>query len=194
MSRYLKWLAASLLALTLIACTPQDKPVFKTTDITGADFGGPFVLTGHDGKRHQLADFKGKAVALFFGYTHCPDVCPTTMLEFGQVAKILGPDADRLQVLFVTVDPERDTPVVLAGYVPHFDKRFLGLTGTAAEVAAVAKQYKIIAQKQPAAAGGYTVDHSAGTYLFDPEGKLRLYSPYATPANDIAHDVKALLG
>lgn len=169
-------------------------PAFKGTDIGGASFGQPFTLTGHDGKRHSLDEFKGKVVALFFGYTHCPDVCPTTMLEFAQAAKQLGADGDRLQVLFVSVDPQRDTPAVLAGYIPHFDRRFLGLTGSEAEVAAVAGHFKVVAQRQPVAGGGYTVDHSAGSYLFDRDGKLRVYLPYATPASDIAHDVKALLG
>lgn len=178
----------------LAACDGAPPPAFKGTDIGGASFGQPFTLTGHDGKRHSLDEFKGKVVALFFGYTHCPDVCPTTMLEFAQAAKQLGADGDRLQVLFVSVDPQRDTPAVLAGYIPHFDRRFLGLTGSEAEVAAVAGHFKVVAQRQPAASGGYTVDHSAGSYLFDRDGKLRVYLPYATPASDIAHDVKALLG
>lgn len=178
----------------LAACDGAPPPAFTGTDIGGASFGQPFTLTGHDGKRHSLDEFKGKVVALFFGYTHCPDVCPTTMLEFAQAAKQLGADGDRLQVLFVSVDPQRDTPAVLAGYIPHFDRRFLGLTGSEAEVAVVAGHFKVVAQRQPAAGGGYTVDHSAGSYLFDRDGKLRVYLPYATPASDIAHDVKALLG
>lgn len=194
MSLLVRMLLLAVVVLGLSACQPAPKAlVFKGTDIASADFGQPFTLTGHDGKRYRLQDFKGRAVALFFGYTHCPDVCPTTMLEFAQAAKTLGADADKLQVLFVSIDPQRDTPAVLAGYLPHFDKRFLGLTGSATEVAAVARQYKIVVQKQ-GEGDGYTMDHSAGSYLFDQDGKLRVYWPYATPASDIAHDVKALLG
>lgn len=132
-------------------------------------------------------------MALFFGYTHCPDICPTTMLEYQQVMKLLGKDSDRVQVLFVSIDPQRDTPAVLAGYVPFFDKRFMGLTGSAEAVRQVAAQYKIVAQRQDRADGGYTMDHSAGSYLFDTAGKLRVYVPYGTPAADIAHDLQQLL-
>ena len=194
MPRLLLRLAAVLLAGALLACSPQPTPLaFKATDISGADFGQPFTLTGHDGKPHGLADYRGKAVALFFGYTHCPDVCPTTMLEFQQVMKTLGTQAEQVQVLFVTVDPERDTPQVLAGYVPFFDKRFIGLSGSAQQVQAVAAQYKVVAQRQPRQDGGYSVDHSAGSYLFDRDGRLRVYVPYGTPAADIAHDLQQLL-
>ena len=186
--------AAALLLFGLAACTPDPQPLsLKGTDISSADFGQPFTLTGQDGKPHALGDYQGKAVALFFGYTHCPDICPTTMLEYQQVMKLLGKDSDRVQVLFVSIDPQRDTPQVLAGYVPFFDKRFMGLTGSAEQVAKVAAQYKIVAQRQDRADGGYTMDHSAGSYLFDTAGKLRVYVPYGTPAADIAHDLQQLL-
>jgi protein SCO1/2 len=188
-----KLLAAAALALSLLACTPAETLSFKGTDISTADFGQPFTLTGQDGKPHKLADYQGKAVALFFGYTHCPDICPTTMLEYQQVMKQLGKDADRVQVLFVSIDPQRDTPPVLAGYVPFFDKRFMGLTGSPAQVQAVASQYKIVAQRQNRQDGGYTMDHSAGSYLFDTRGQLRVYVPYGTPAADIVHDLQQLL-
>lgn len=188
-----KLLAVAALALSLLACTPADTLSFKGTDISTADFGQPFTLTGQDGKPHSLADYQGKAVALFFGYTHCPDICPTTMLEYQQVMKLLGKDADRVQVLFVSIDPQRDTPLVLAGYVPFFDKRFMGLTGSPAQVQAVASQYKIVAQRQARKDGGYTMDHSAGSYLFDTRGQLRVYVPYGTPSADIAHDLQQLL-
>lgn len=188
-----KLLAVAALALSLLACTPADTLSFKGTDISTADFGQPFTLTGQDGKPHSLADYQGKAVALFFGYTHCPDICPTTMLEYQQVMKLLGKDADRVQVLFVSIDPQRDTPPVLAGYVPFFDKRFMGLTGSPAQVQAVASQYKIVAQRQARKDGGYTMDHSAGSYLFDTRGQLRVYVPYGTPSADIAHDLQQLL-
>lgn len=182
------------LALALAACTPSAPSLqLKGTDISSADFGQPFTLTGQDGKPHALGDYQGKAVALFFGYTHCPDICPTTMLEYQQVMKLLGKDSDRVQVLFVSIDPQRDTPQVLAGYVPFFDKRFMGLTGSAEAVRKVAAQYKIVAQRQDRADGGYTMDHSAGSYLFDTTGKLRVYVPYGTPAADIAHDLQQLL-
>lgn len=186
--------AAALLLFGLAACTPDPQPLtLKATDISSADFGQPFTLTGQDGKPHALGDYQGKAVALFFGYTHCPDICPITMLEYQQVMKLLGKDSDRVQVLFVSIDPQRDTPQVLAGYVPFFDKRFMGLTGSAEQVAKVAAQYKIVAQRQDRADGGYTMDHSAGSYLFDTAGKLRVYVPYGTPAADIAHDLQQLL-
>jgi protein SCO1/2 len=188
-----KLLAVAALALSLLACTPADTLSFKGTDISTADFGQPFTLTGQDGKPHSLADYQGKAVALFFGYTHCPDICPTTMLEYQQVMKLLGKDADRVQVLFVSIDPQRDTPPVLAGYVPFFDKRFMGLTGSPSQVQAVASQYKIVAQRQARKDGGYTMDHSAGSYLFDTRGQLRVYVPYGTPSADIAHDLQQLL-
>lgn len=192
---FLRLLLLTVVLAGLGACKePVARPVFKGTDISGASFGQPFTLTGHDGKPYHLAQSRGKVVALFFGYTHCPDVCPTTLLEFAQAGKLLGKDAQQLQVLFVSVDPERDTPSVLAAYVPHFDPRFLGLSGSPAQVAAVARQYKIVSQRHATADGGYSVDHSAGSYLFDRDGQLRVYLPYATPAIDIAHDVKALLG
>ncbi|WP_174872906.1 SCO family protein [Vogesella oryzae] len=193
MLRLITRLVLLLLAASLLACTPGEKLSFKGTDLTGADFGQPFTLTGQDGKPHGLADYQGKAVVLFFGYTHCPDVCPTTMLEYQQVMKKLGKDADRVQVLFVSVDPERDTPQVLAGYIPFFDKRFMGLTGATEQVLAVARQYKVVAQKHPTEGGGYSVDHSAGSYLFDRDGQLRVYVPYGTATADIVHDLQQLL-
>lgn len=186
-------LFAAFFALALGACSPSAPPLeLKGTDITGAELGGDFALTDQQGKKRALSDFKGKAVALFFGYTHCPDVCPTTMAEYAAARKALGGDGAAVQVLFVTVDPERDTPAVLARYVPHFDPGFLGLTGTPAEVRAVTERFKVVAQKQGAGAD-YTVDHSAGSYLFDREGRLRVYVPYGTPADAIAHDLGQLL-
>ena len=135
-------------------------------------------LTDHNGKPRTLADFQGKVVVLFFGFTHCPDVCPTTLGELAMVMKELGKDADRVQVLFVTVDPERDTPEVLPQYVPAFDPSFLGLYGDAEATARTAKEFKIFYQKQPLPGGGYSIDHSAGTYIYDQQGRLRLFAPY----------------
>ncbi|MCP9759220.1 SCO family protein [Aquitalea sp. S1-19] len=180
--------------LALMACTPQSAaPAFKGSDISGVAFGGNFTLTNQQGKTVSLADFRGKAVALFFGYTHCPDVCPTTLLEYAQAMKALGPQADRVQVLFVSLDPARDTPAVLAAYVPHFDRRFIGLTGSQTQVDRVATQFKVVAQKVATEGGGYTLDHSAGSYLFDGAGNLRVYQAYGTPSAALVHDIRELL-
>ena len=167
---------------------------FKSTDITGADFGKDFQLTDHNGKPRTLADFKGKLVVLFFGYTHCPDVCPTTLAELALVLKQLGEDDKKVQVLFVTVDPERDTPQLLAQYVPSFNWSFLGLYGDAAATAAVAKEFKIVYQKVAGSSPeNYTMDHSAGTYVFDQSGRLRLFVSYGQGATVLSHDIRILL-
>jgi len=194
MRTLLRFLVLCWLALALAACKPAvPKVELKGTDITGTDFGADFSLTDHNGVPRRLSEFKGKAVALFFGYTHCPDVCPTTMAEYASSLKLLGGDADKVQVLFATVDPERDTQTVLKNYVPFFDKRFIGLTGAPAAVHKVTEQFKVVAQKQQAAGGNYFVDHSAGSYLFDPAGQVRVYEPNGQPAAALAHDLKALL-
>jgi protein SCO1/2 len=170
------------------------KSAFKNTDITGLEYAKDFALTDHDGKLRTLSDFKGKAVLVFFGFTHCPDVCPTTMAEMANVMQQLGPQADRLQVLFVTVDPERDTPALLSKYVPAFDSRFLGLTGDNAAVGKVAKEFKVFYQKVPGKEpGSYSMDHTAGSYVFDPQGRIRLFVRHGQGAEPIAHDVKILL-
>jgi len=177
----------------LAACTPEG-PKFQASDVTGATFGRNFSLTDAAGRPRTLADYRGKAVVIFFGYTQCPDVCPTTLAELAEVMKRLGPDADRVQVLFVTIDPERDTADLLSQYVPAFDPRFMGLRGDAAATEAVAKEFKIIYQKQPGATpGSYTMDHSAGTYIFDPQGRLRLYVSYGQGPEVFAHDLRELL-
>ncbi len=167
---------------------------FKNTDVTGLQYAKDFALTDHNGKARTLADFKGKAVLIFFGYTQCPDVCPTTMAEMAAVMKELGPQADKLQVLFVTLDPERDTQQMLSKYVPAFDARFLGLYGDKAATAAVAKEFKIFYQKVDGkSAGSYTIDHTAGSYVFDPQGRVRLFVKHGQGAGPIAHDIKLLL-
>lgn len=192
MRAFLAVLAAVLL-VALSACSPE-APTFKTSDVTGSKVGGEFSLTDHTGKTRTLADFRGKAVVIFFGYTQCPDVCPTTLATLAETMKQLGPDADRVQVLFVTVDPERDTQELLAHYVPAFDKRFVGLYGDAAATERVAKEFKIIYQKQPGTTpGSYTVDHSAGLFIFDPQGRLRLYAGHGKSPDVLAHDLRALL-
>ena len=162
----------------MAACSPEG-PKFKSTDITGSSFGRELALTGHDGKPRTLADFRGKAVVLFFGYTHCPDICPTTLVDMAEVIKKLGADAARVQVLFVTLDPERDTPEVLSKYVPVFDPGFFGLRGDAAATQRVAQEFKIFYEKRPGSTpSSYTVDHSAQSYVIDPQGRLRLFVRY----------------
>lgn len=194
----LQRLSAVLVVITGLmlttACTEQpEAPRFKLTDVTGASFGKDFALTDHNGQRRTLTDFKGKVVTLFFGFTHCPDVCPTTLGEMAVVMKELGKDADRLQVLFVTVDPERDTAEVLKHYVPAFHPAFLGLTGSADDIARTTKEFKIFYQKQPLPNGGYSMDHSAGTYIFDGEGRLRLFAQYGIGAPALLNDIRQLL-
>ncbi|MDB5762962.1 MAG: hypothetical protein JWQ21_1957 [Herminiimonas sp.] len=170
------------------------KTSFKNTDVTGLDYARDFSLTDHTGKLRSLADFKGKAVVVFFGYTQCPDVCPTTMAEMANVMKELGPQADKVQVLFITVDPERDTPALLSKYIPAFDPRFLGLVGDKAATEKVAKEFKVFYQKVPGKEpGSYTMDHTAGSYVFDPQGRIRLFVRHGQGAEPIVHDLKILL-
>ena len=182
-----------LAALAVAACGPSE-PKFMASDVTGTTFGRDFQLTDHNGKPRALADYRGKVVVLFFGYTQCPDVCPTTLAELAEVMKRLGPDAERVQVLFVTVDPARDTPELLSKYVPAFDPRFSGLYGDADATLRTTKEFKVIYQKQPGQQpGAYTVDHSAGTFIFDPNGKLRVYVGYGQGPDVFAHDIRELL-
>jgi protein SCO1/2 len=172
--------------------SPPRSP-FNGVDVTGADMGADFRLTDHTGKERTLGDFRGKVVAMFFGYTQCPDVCPTTLSDLANALQILGADAGRVQVLFVTVDPKRDTPQLLAQYVPAFNPGFLGLYGDAASTAKVTKDFKVYAQERAGkAAGTYTLDHSAQTLVFDRQGKLRLMLPYGAEPAKIAADLKVL--
>lgn len=184
------------LSLGITGCNQKSTiQKFHSTDITGVDFGNNFQLTDHNGKSRTLADFKGKAVVMFFGYTHCPDVCPTTMSDLAQTLILLGKDAEKVQVLFVTVDPQRDTQELLAKYVPAFNPGFLGLWGDEAATAKVAKDFRIFYQKNKGKdRQSYDVDHTAGTYVFDPSGKLRLFMSYGKGAEIIAHDLRILLG
>ncbi len=186
-------LAVGIVLAVLAACG-NSGPKFMASDVTGTKFGRDFSLVDQNGKPRTLADFHGKAVVLFFGYTQCPDVCPTTLAELAEAMKKLGPDASRVQVLFVTVDPDRDTPQVLKEYVPAFDPAFLGLTGDAAAIERTAKEFKVIYRKQPGATpGSYTMDHSAGTFIFDPQGRLRVYVGYGQGPDVFAHDIRELL-
>ena len=186
---------ALLFAATLAGCDPAPKtPSFQLTDVTGAAFARDFELTDHNGKPRSLADFKGKVVVVFFGFTHCPDACPTTMGELARVMNELGPQqAQKVQVLFVTVDPERDTPAMLAKYVPAFHPSFLGLYGDAEATARTAKEFKVIYQKQKLAGGTYSMDHSAGSFIFDPAGRVRLFAQYGQSAQTLLHDIRLLL-
>lgn len=195
MKPLLKIIASVLLVGVLAACKPGTETTkLVATDITGADFAQSLSLTDHTGKPRTLDEFKGKAVALFFGYTHCPDVCPTTMTDMKQTMKLLGPHADEVQVLFVTLDPERDTQEILAKFVPSFDKRFLGLRGSKEEIEATAKTFKIFLNKvETKGKTDYTIDHSAGMYVFDKMGKIRLYVDYGQKPADIASDIKTIL-
>lgn len=180
-------------ALALAACGGEGRK-FRGTDITGADYGKSLALTGHDGKPRTLEDFRGKVVVLFFGYTRCPDVCPTTLVDVATVMKGLGADADRVQVLFVSVDPARDTPEVLKQYVPAFDPRFLGLYGDEEATRRVAKEFKIFYEKvEGGAPGAYTVNHSAQSYVLDAKGRLRLFERPDRLAEDLLADLRQLL-
>ena len=181
------------LAFAALAGCSAPGPSFKNTDITGADYGKDFALTDHTGRARTLADFRGKVVVMFFGYTRCPDVCPTTLAELKAIKDQLGEEGKRVQVLFVTVDPERDTAKLLANYVPAFDSSFLGLYGDTAATAKVAKEFKVFFQKAPGKTpDAYTVDHTAGSYVFDPQGRLRLFASHGNAAN-LAADIRILL-
>lgn len=188
-------LSGVFLLMALAGCNQQAaNKKFHATDITGADFGKDFRLTDHSGKVRTLADFKGRAVVIFFGYTHCPDVCPTTLSDMAQALDLLGKDARKVQVLFVTVDPARDTRTLLASYVPAFNPDFLGLYGDEAETARVAKDFRVFYQKHEREnSPSYEVDHTAGNFVFDQSGKLRLFMKYGQGAESIAHDLRALL-
>lgn len=187
--------AGVVAALALAGCQPAPQPpVFQATDITGAAFARDFRLTDHNGRVRTLADFKGKAVAIFFGYIHCPDVCPTTLSDFAAALQQLGQQADRVQVIFVTVDPQRDTPDLLKQFVPAFNPSFLGMVADADTLRRLAKEYRVVYQKTAVkAADDYLIDHSAGTYVYDPDGRLRLLVPYGSSPDAIAQDLKTLL-
>lgn len=185
---------ATIAALSLFVFRGQPKPGFKSFDLTGADYGKTLALTGHDGKPRTLVDFRGKVVVLTFGFTNCPDVCPTTLAEAAQAVKQLGPAADRVQVLFVTLDPARDTREALAKYVPAFDPRFLGLYGDAEATKRAAQEFKIFyVLREGASPGAYSVDHSAQSYVLDTQGRLRLFVKHERLGADLADDLRTLL-
>jgi protein SCO1/2 len=178
-------------ALFAGACSPDVS--FRNTDITGAPYAKDFLLTDQTGRPRSLADFRGKAVIVSFGYTYCPDVCPTGLMELKQAVKQLDTDGERVQVLFVTLDPERDTPELLARYLPAFDPGFLGLYGDRDATARTANDFRVFFQKVPGRSGdSYTVDHSSASYVFDPQGRLRLLVRPGRP-DDLAADLRTLL-
>lgn len=187
-------LLLSAVAASALAACSEKKPQFNAIDLTGADYAKDFHVPDADGRMRSLADFKGKLVALFFGYTQCPDVCPTTMAELAEAKKLLGPQGDKLQVVFVTVDPERDTPQVLKGYMGNFDPTFVALRPTPEQLAGVAKDFKVYYKKvEGNTPTSYTMDHSAATYIYDTQGQLRLYARYGAGPQALASDFKQLL-
>jgi protein SCO1 len=198
MSHGLKRIAFALMAAALLAGCDlpggTSKPSFKAVDITGAEYARELSLTDADGKKRQLSDFKGKVTLVFFGYTQCPDVCPTTLAELAAVKRDLGKDGERVQGVFVTVDPQRDTAQILKAYMASFGPDFIALRGTDEETQAAAKNFKVFYAKAPGRTeGSYTMDHTAGTYVFDTEGKVRLFVRYGGGAEALRHDLKLLL-
>jgi protein SCO1 len=194
MKRRSALLALSATASLLVqGCIPS-KPQYSAIDITGADYAKDFQLPDQNGQMRSMKDFRGKIVAVFFGYTQCPDVCPTTLTEMMQAKKLLGADGDKLQVVFVTVDPERDTPELLKAYMANFDPSFIALRGSPEQLAATAKDFKMYYKKaEGKTPTSYTMDHSAASYVYDTQGRLRLYSRYGTGAQALASDFKLLL-
>ncbi|MGA8514356.1 MAG: SCO family protein [Burkholderiaceae bacterium] len=179
---------------TLLFGCSEPKAQFKAVDITGADYAQNFSLPDQFGVTRTMADFKGKVVVVFFGFAQCPDVCPTTMAELAEVKKQLGADGDKLQAIFISVDPERDTPPVLKAYMANFDPTFLALRGTAEQTAATAKHFKVHYKKtEGTTPSSYTIDHSAGSYVLDTQGRIRLYTRYGSGAVALADDIKLLL-
>ena len=187
-----RYCCGAVLVLQAACGEPPPQP-FGAEDITGASFGGDIHLTDHRGAARSLADFRGSAVLVFFGYTHCPDICPTTMSRFADVRRMLGADGANLKVVFVTLDPERDTVPVLEKYVPFFDPDFVGLTGSVEAVADVAKRYRVPYVRRQAEDGSYLLDHWAGAYAFDAGGRLRLYVPPDLSNEALAADLRRLI-
>ncbi len=193
LAAYALFICSTALFVTLYGCSEQ-KLQFKAVDITGADYAQNFALPDQFDKPRTMADFKGKVVVVFFGFTQCPDVCPTAMTELVEVKKLLGANGDKVQGIFITIDPERDTAPVLKAYLGNFDPSFVALRGSAEQTAAVAKHFKVHYKKaEGKTASSYTMDHSAGSYVLDPQGRIRLYTRYGTGAQALADDIKLLL-
>ena len=187
-----RWLLVS--TLLLLSSCGGGAQKFNSVDITGANYARDFALIDHTGAKRTLADYRGKVVAVFFGFTQCPDVCPTTLSDLAQVKKRLGKDGERLQVIFITVDPERDSQAVLQRYVPGFDPSFVALYGSSEQTAATAKEFKVFYQKVAGkTATSYSIDHTAGTYVFDREGRVRLFVKHGEGVDPLVADLKRLL-
>ncbi len=189
-ARLFHQLSALFLSAALLAACAPPKPAFKGTDIGGVEWGGDFTLTAHTGKPIRVSDYQGKVVVLFFGYTHCPDICAPTLTRLSTMLRQLGPEAERVQVLFVTVDPKHDTVAQLASFVPKFHPTILGLTGSEQEIGKVAQDYKVAFQHNP---GTTVIDHFGGILMKDPKGRLRLLFKNDATAEDMTHDVRLLL-
>ncbi|HSV34897.1 MAG TPA: SCO family protein [Ramlibacter sp.] len=186
--------AVAIAAITGLAACTDSKPQFKAIDVTGADYAKDFQLPDHNGKMRSLKDFQGKLVVMFFGYTQCPDVCPTTMTELAEARKLLGADGEKVQGVFVTIDPQRDTPEVLKGYMANFDPTFVALRGSPEQLAAMAKDFKVFYKKvEGKTPTSYTMDHSAASLVYDTRGRLRLYTRYGSGAPALASDLQLLL-
>lgn len=184
----------TLAASALAACAPESKPQFKAVDITGADYAKDFPLPDADGRMRSIREFQGKAVVVFFGYTQCPDVCPTTLTEIAEARKLLGADGAKVQGVLITVDPERDKPELLKAYVANFGPDFIALRGTPEQTAQVAKDFKVFYRRvEGKAPGSYFMEHSAASFVYDPQGRLRLYSRYGSGAQALADDLKLIL-
>lgn len=184
----------TLAASALAACAPESKPQFKAVDITGAEYAKDFPLPDADGRMRSIKDFQGKAVVVFFGYTQCPDVCPVTLTEIAEAKKLLGADGAKVQGVLITVDPERDKPELLKAYVANFGPDFIALRGTPEQTAQVAKDFKVFFRRvEGKAPGTYFMEHSAASFVYDPQGRLRLYSRYGSGAQALADDLKLLL-
>jgi protein SCO1 len=196
----IKWIAACAVLAgatglfgSISGCS-ESKPAFASIDVTGADYAKGFELTDHNGQVRHLTDFAGKIVVVFFGYTQCPDVCPTSMAELAEVKKSLGANGDKLQGIFVTVDPERDTPALLKAYMANFDPTFLAMTTSPDQLTALAKDFKVYYKKVDGKTPtSYTMDHSAGSYVFDTQGQLRLFTRYGTGPAALTADIGLLL-
>jgi len=186
--------ALAILAASLAAACTESKTQFNAIDLTGADYAKDFRMPDADGKMRSLGEFKGQVVAVFFGFTQCPDVCPTTLAELAEAKKQLGAKGEKVQVVFVSIDPERDTPELLKAYMANFDPRAIALRGSPEQIAQMAKDFKVFYKKvEGKTATSYTMDHSAASYIFDPQGRLRLYSRYGSGPKSLASDIGKLL-
>ena len=189
-----RFFLSMLAAVCVVACSPSTPPAFKGVDLTGAEYARKLSLSDQDGHTRTLGDFKGKVVVLFFGYTQCPDVCPTTMAELAEVKRSLGADGDKLQGVFITIDPERDTAALLKAYLASFDPSFVALRGSDEQTKATAKEFKVFYAKVPGKAeGSYTMDHTAASFIFDTQGRVRVFTRYGSGAQAMADDIKVLL-